>query len=319
MHSLRLPARPATQSAAPKGHLLRHRTIWAYIFISLPILGLFVFSLGPILFSGWVSLHEWNMLTPVDEMPWVGLENYIYVITQDTVFHKALINTFTFVIGGVGTNVVLGLGFALLLNSRLRGQRLWRVLYFLPVITAPLALGIIFAFLFNRNYGLINSLLVAIGIPRQPFLASPYQALTVVILMAIYQYVGYYIVIFVAGLQGIPQDYYDAASVDGASAWQRFWKITLPLLRPVMLFVIVTNTIGALQVFDLVFSSTSSGAGAAGGPANATMTVVLHMYNTAFKFSRMGRASAMAFVLFAIILTITIIQLRVMRDRTEEG
>jgi multiple sugar transport system permease protein len=315
--SARPLARP--ESKPTKSHLLRQRTIWAYVFISMPILGLFVFSLGPILFSGWVSLHEWNMLTPVAEMPWVGLDNFAYVITQDDVFHKALLNTFLFVVGGVGTNVVLGLGFALLLNSRLRGQRLWRILYFLPVITAPLALGVIFAFIFNRNYGLINSLLVAVGIPRQPFLASPYQALLVVILMAIYQYVGYYIVIFVAGLQGIPQDYYDAASVDGASAWQRFWKITLPLLRPVMLFVVVTNTIGALQVFDIVFSGTGSGAGAAsaGGPANATMTVVLHMYNTAFKFSRMGRASAMAFVLFGIILTITVIQLRLLRDRTE--
>jgi multiple sugar transport system permease protein len=312
--SARPLARPETKTQ--KSHLLRHRTIWAYIFISLPIVGLFLFSLGPIVFSGWVSLHDWNMLTPVAEMPWVGLENYLYVLMQDDVFRKALVNTFLFVIGGVGTNVILGLGFAMLLNSRLRGQRLWRTLYFLPVITAPLALGVIFAFIFNRNYGLINSILVAIGITRQPFLSSPHQALMVIIFIAIYQYVGYYIVIFVAGLQGIPQDYYDAASVDGASAWQRFWRITLPLLRPVMLFVMVTNTIGALQVFDLVFSSTGTG-GSAGGPANATMTVVLHMYNTAFKFSRMGRASAMAFVLFAIILTITVIQLRVLRDRTE--
>lgn len=304
--------------SSPSSRLLRHRMIWAYIFISLPVLGLIVFSLGPILFSGWVSLHNWNMITPIDQMEFVGVSNYIYLLTQDDVFQKALANTFLFVIGGVGSNVILGLAFALLLNSNLRGQRLWRFLYFLPVITAPLALGVIFAFLFNRNFGLINSLLVSVGIPRQPFLASPHQALMVVVFMAIYQYVGYYIVIFVAGLQGIPQDYYDAASVDGANSWQRFRNITLPLLRPVMLFVIVTNTIGALQVFDLVFASTSSGAGAAGGPANATMTVVLHMYNTAFKFSRMGRASAMAFVLFGIILTITIIQLRLLRDRTEE-
>ena len=287
--------------------------IWAYVFISIPVIGLLVFSLIPILFSGWVSLHNWDMLSPVGDMPWVGLDNYIYLLTQDNVFRQALGNTFVFVIGGVASNVALGLGFALLLNSKLRGQKLWRVLYFLPVITAPLALGVIFAFIFNRNYGLINSLLVGIGIPRQPFLSSPYQSLLVIIFMAIYQYVGYYIVIFVAGLQGIPQDYYDAASVDGANGWQQFWKITLPLLKPVMLFVIVTNTIGGLQVFDLVFSST------AGGPVNSTMTIVLHMYNTAFKFSRMGRASAMAFILFAIILAITVIQLRVLRDRTEEA
>lgn len=311
MDTARTAGRSTGSPTSPRGHLLRHRMIWAYIFISLPIIGLLVFSLIPILFSGWVSLHEWNMLSPIGDMPWVGLDNYVYLLTQDGTFGKALVNTFVFVVGGVGTNIVLGLGFALLLNSRLRGEKLWRVLYFLPVITAPLALSVIFAYLFNRNYGLINSILVALGIPRQPFLASPYQALFVIIVMAIYQYLGYYIVIFVAGLQGIPQDYYDAASVDGANSWQRFWKITLPLLRPVMLFVTVTNTIGGLQVFDLVFAST------AGGPVNSTMTVVLHMYNTAFKFSRMGRASAMAFILFAIILTITVIQLRVLRDRTE--
>jgi ABC-type sugar transport system permease subunit len=306
-------AQTLARSATPKSHLLRHRTIWAYIFISLPVLGLIVFSLVPILISGWVSLHEWNMISPVGEMEWKGLDNYVYLLTQDDVFRKALVNTFLFVVGGVGANVVLGLGFALLLNSRLRGQKLFRVLYFLPVITAPLALAVMFAYIFNRNYGLVNSLLVGLGVGRQPFLSSPYQAMTVIIIMAIYQYVGYYIVIFVAGLQGIPQDYYDAASVDGANSRQSFWHITLPLLKPVILFVVVTNTIGALQVFDLVFATT------AGGPANSTMTVVLHMYNTAFKFSRMGRASAMAFILFGIILAITVIQLRVLRDRTEEA
>jgi len=306
-------ATPANQFSTPRRNtLFRQRMIWAYIFISLPVAGLLVFSLGPILFTGWVSLHEWNMLTPPSEMPWVGLSNYVYLLTQDTIFQRALVNTFIFVIGGVGSNVILGLAFALLLNSRLRGQTLWRVLYFLPVITAPLALGVIFGFLFNRNYGLVNSLLIALGGTRQPFLASPDQALYVIIIMAVYQYLGYYIVIFVAGLQGIPQDYYDAASVDGANVWQRFRHITLPLLRPVMLFVIVTNTIGALQVFDLVFATTN------GGPANSTMTVVLHMYNTAFKFQRMGRASAMAFILLAIILAITIVQLRLLRDRTQE-
>ena len=294
----------------PTSGLAWRRVIWAYIFISVPLLALVVFSLGPILFSGLVSLYRWDMLSPVTEMPWRGLENYAYLLAQDTVFPKALANTFIFTIGGVGANVVLGLAFALLLNSQIRGRSLWRVLYFLPVITAPLALAVIFAFLFNRNYGLVNNVLTMLGLPRQPFLNSPDQALAVLIVIAIYQYVGYYIVIFLAGLQGVPQDYYDAARVDGASRWQEFWRITLPLLRPVMLFVVVTNTIGALQVFDLVFATTG------GAPANSTMTVVLYMYNTAFKFSRMGRASAMAFILFGIIMVITVIQVRALRDRT---
>ncbi len=288
---------------------MRRRMLWAYAFVAAPIVALLVFLLGPILFSGWVSLHRWDMLSPVHEMPWRGLSNYIFLLTKDSVFIKSLGNTFLFAIGGVSANTVLGLGFALLLNSRLRGRALWRVLYFMPVITAPLALAVMFSFIFDRNFGVVNNVITALGLPRQPFLSSPSQALMTLVFIAIYQYIGYYIVIFLAGLQGIPQDYYAAAQVDGAGRWQEFRFITLPLLRPVMLFVVVTNTIGALQVFDLVFATTG------GAPANSSITVVLHMYNTAFKFSRMGRASAMAFILFAIILLITVLQLRLLRDR----
>jgi multiple sugar transport system permease protein len=294
-----------------RGNLMHRRTIWAYIFIAIPVLWLFMFSVGPILFSGWVSLHRWDMLSPVAEMPWRGLDNYEYLLTRDNVFPKALGNTFLFSIGGVTINVVGGLAFALLLNTKIKGRTVWRVLYFLPVITAPLALAVIFAFMFNRNYGMINSILVLLGLPRQGFLNDPNQAMSVLIAIAVYQYIGYYIVIFLAGLQEIPQDFYDAARVDGASRVQEFRYVTLPLLRPVMLFVIVTNSIGALQVFDLVFATTG------GAPANSTMTTVLYMYNTAFKFSRMGRASAMAFILFGIILFITLVQMRLLRERTE--
>jgi len=297
----------------PKTGLMRRRMLWAYVFIAIPVIWLVVFSLGPILFSGWVSLHQWNMLTPVSDMPSVRLENYEYIFTRDRVFPQALQNTFKFAIGGVSINVILGLAFALLLNSKIKGRTVWRVLYFLPVITSPIALAVIFAFMFNRNYGLLNSLLVMVGLPRQGFLNDPGQAMYVLIAIAVYQYLGYYIVIYLAGLQGVPQDYYDAARVDGANSWQSFRHITLPLLRPVTLFVVVTNTIGALQVFDLVFATTG------GAPANSTMTIVLYMYNTAFKYSRMGRASAMAFTLFAIILFITVLQLRLLRDRTYEG
>lgn len=296
----------------PKSGLMRRRMLWAYAFIAIPLTWLVLFSLGPILFSGWVSLHQWNMLTPPSDMPFLGLDNYEYIFTRDRVFPKALTNTFLFAIGGVSINVILGLSLALLLNSKIRGRTIWRVLYFLPVITSPIALAVMFAFMFNRNYGLINNILVQLNLPRQGFLNDPRQAMYVLIAVAVYQYVGYYIVIYLAGLQGIPQDYYDAARVDGAGGWQTFRFITLPLLRPVTLFVVVTNTIGALQVFDLVFATTG------GAPANSTMTLVLYMYNTAFKYSRMGRASAMAFTLFAIILFITFLQLRLLRDRTYE-
>jgi len=298
--------------------LLHRRTLWAYLFVSPAIVALLLFTVGPILFTLWVSVHNWNLIEPISQMPFVGLENYRYLLTRDAVFQRALRNTFVFTICGVGTNTVLGLLGALLLNTRLRARVFWRTLFFLPIVTAPLALGMMWAVLLNKNYGLVNNLLGLGGLSTQPFLSSPKQALACIIGIAVYQYVGYYIIIYLAGLQGIPQEYYDAAAVDGASSWQSFRHITLPLLRPVLLFIAVTNTIGALQVFDIVFAATTGLAGetSGGGPANSTMVVVLHMYNTAFKFFRMGRATAMAVILFTIIFVITMIQLRLLRERT---
>lgn len=303
--------------ARPRRRWPSSRMLWAYAFVSPALVALLVFAAGPILFTFWVSLHEWNLITPVAQMPFLGLENYRYLLTKDMVFRQALHNTVVFTVCGVGANTVLGLLGALLLNTPLRARVLWRTLFFLPIVTAPLALGMMWAALLNKNYGLVNILLGLLRIPPQPFLSSPDQALASIIGIAVYQYVGYYIIIYLAGLQGISQEYYDAAAVDGASRWQSFWHITLPLLRPVLLFIIVTNTIGALQVFDIVFAATTGGAETSGGgPAGSTMVVVLHMYNTAFKFFRMGRATAMATILFAIIFMITLVQLRLLRERT---
>ncbi len=296
---------------------LQSKTLWAYLFISPALIAVTLFALGPILFAFWISVHDWNLITPVTQMPFVGLENYRYILTVDSVFQQALKNTFVYTIGGVGINTVLGLLVALLLSTPLRLRSLWRTLVFLPIVTAPLALGMMWTALLNKNFGLVNMLLGHLGLPTQPFLSSPSQALASIIGIAVYQYVGYYIIIYLAGLQGIPQEYYDAAWVDGANRWQTFWNITLPLLRPVFLFIIVTNTIGALQVFDIVFAATATTTNnSGGGPANSTMVLVLHMYNTAFKFFRMGRATAMAVILFTIIFVITLIQLRLLRERT---
>jgi multiple sugar transport system permease protein len=299
--------------ARVKHRLPGRRTLQAYAFVSPAIFTLIVFTVGPFLFTLWVSLHNWNMIQPVSQMPFVGLENYRYLLTRDDVFQRALGNTFTFAICGVGINTVLGLLGALLLNTRLRARIFWRTLFFLPIVTAPLALGMMWSSLLGKNYGLVNNILRQLSLPPQPFLASPDQALASVIGIAVYQYVGYYMIIYLAGLQGIPVEYYDAAAVDGANRWQSFWHITLPLLRPVMLFILVTNTIGALQVFDIVFAATTGGGG---GPAGSTMVVVLHMYNTAFKFFRMGRSTAMSLLLFLIIFAITLFQLRFLRERT---
>lgn len=300
----------------PRRRKLDQKTIWAFIFVIPILLYLVVFSLGPILFSFWVSLNDWNLIAPLRQMEFRGLDNYAYILQQDDTFRQALSNTVKFTVIGVAANTILGLAGALLLNSRLQFRAFWRTIFFLPMVTAPLALGMMWGTLLNKNFGLLNRILMAFGLPAQPFLSSPDQALYCIILIAVYQYVGYYIVVFTAGLQGIPQEYFDAAAVDGANSLQTFWHITLPLLRPVLLFLVVTNTIGALQVFDIVFATTTGGAETSGGgPAGATMVVVLHMYNNAFKFFRMGRASAMAIILFAIIFIATLIQRRFVREQ----
>lgn len=295
--------------------VIASRVLWGYVFAGPAILGIIVFSLGPILFAFWVSVHQWNLISPIPDMVFVGLRNYADVVTSD-VFRAAFRNTVEFTVVGVGINTVLGLLLALLLNQRLRVRAFWRTLFFLPLVTPPLALGIMWTSLLDRNYGAINAVLSRLHLPPQPFLASPDQALASIIAIAVYQYVGMYVIIYLAGLQGIPQDYYDAAAVDGAGRWRSFRHITLPLLRPVFLFIVVTNTIGALQVFDVVFAATTGGAQTSGGgPANSTMVVVLDMYNTAFKFFEMGPATAMAVILFAITLLVTLAQLRLLRPR----
>jgi len=294
---------------------LNHKTLWAFIFITPAVVFLLGLSVLPILFSGWVSLSSWDMITPIPKMKWVGLDNFAYLINRDAVFQASLRNTFVFAGVGVIINTALGLAGALLLNSKIRFRTFWRTIYFLPIVTAPLALGMMWSYLLSKNYGLVNNLLGIFGIPPQPFMASPDTALGTIIFIAIYQSVGYYIIVFLAGLQGIPTEYYDAAAVDGANPRQSFWYITMPLLRPVMLFLIVTNTIGALQVFDIVFAMTDNTNWSGGGPANSTVTVVLHTYMTAFKFFKMGRASAMAMVLFGIIMVITLIQLKLLQKR----
>jgi multiple sugar transport system permease protein len=287
------------------------------VFVAPATLGILAFAIGPTLFAVWVSFHEWNLITPVTRMPAVGLDNYT-TLTGDEVFTAALRNTVVFTVVGVGVNTLLGLGLAALLNTHLPPRPLWRTLFFLPLITSPVALGIMWNALLDQNSGALNTLLARFGLPPQPFLDSPDQALGSVIAIAVHQYVGLYVILFLAGLQAIPKELYEAARIDGAGAVRSFRSISLPLLRPVIAFVVITNTIGALQVFDIVFAATAgvSGNTSGGGPANATMVLVLHMYNTAFKFFRMGPATAMVVVLFALTLVVTLVQLRVARRRT---
>jgi len=250
------------------------------------------------------------MLTPISTMPWVGLENYRYLLFDDPLFRETLRNTIYYAVFSVSISVVVALVIALLLNGPVRIRAFWRAAFFIPYITIPVAVAIVWRSMLNERYGMINGLLDAVGLPEQPFLGSVDQAMPSLIGIAIWHSLGYYMIIFLAGLQAIPADLYEAARLDGANTWRLFWSITLPLLKPTLLFVVVVNTLSSLQVFDMPFVLTQ------GGPVNSTNTLVLYMYDTAFKFLRMGRATAMSVLLFMVIFVITLIQLRLLKDET---
>lgn len=309
----RFPAVPGAEttiggSRARRRRLSRKATA-GYLFVAPAVIFLLIFSLLPFIFTVWVSLHEWNMLTPVGDMPFRGLDNYRYLLTEDPIFLETARNTVIFAVANVAVSVVLALGVALVLNGPIRFRAFWRAAFFVPYVTIPVAIAIVWRSMLNARYGMINGLLDLVNLNPQPFLDSVSQALPSVIGVAIWQGIGYYMIIFLAGLQAIPGDLYDAAKLDGANAWQLFWSITLPLLRPTMLFVVVVNTLNSLQIFDLPFILTQ------GGPVNATNTLVLYMYDTAFMFLRMERATAMAVLLFMVIFVITLVQLRLLRER----
>jgi len=274
------------------------RRAWAFLAPSLA--HLVVFSIGPILFSLWLSFHEWDLLAPA--RPFVGLDNY-RELAGDGDFLRALRNTAVYVLF-VPIGMVVALGLALLVDRPLPGVRVLRAIFFLPYITSFVAISLVWRWMFQPDVGLLNNVLARFGIPAQPWLSSPATALPSLMLMSVWMYAGYMMVLFLAGLQNIPVSLHESARIDGASAWQRFRRITLPLLRPTALFVLVTMVIFMFQVFTAVYIMTE------GGPLHATDVIVYHIYRNAWEYLRMGYASAMAWALFAIVFVITLVQFR---------
>ncbi|HWO89015.1 MAG TPA: sugar ABC transporter permease [Gemmatimonadales bacterium] len=289
------------------GQLRRERTLAAWGFLAAPLLHLAVFSLLPAIFTFVLALHRWDLVTGAREF--VGLANFGSV-TRDELFRTTLRNTAVYVLY-VPATMALALALALWLDRRARGVRLLRAIVFLPYVSSVVAIALAWQWLFNTDYGFINTALRTIGLPAPDWLGSPATALAALIAVTVWIQVGYQMVVFLAGLQGIPRHYLDAAVVDGAGPWQQFRHVTLPLLRPVILFVMVTGIIGGFQVFTLVYVMTE------GGPLHSTDVVVYRIYQTAWEFLRFGEASAMAVVLFAILLALTVVQFRLLGRRTE--
>ncbi len=231
----------------------------------------------------------------------IGLENF-REMAADPTFHKAMTNTLLYVATIVPISAALGLGLAVLFNTRFRLRELFKAVYFAPMVTSTAAAAMVWWWLYNPQFGLFNVLLRLVGLPDQPWLMSSRTALTAIIIFSVWKSLGYNMIIYLAGLQSIPQQLYEAATIDGAGAVRRFWRISVPLLAPTTTFLLIYDGILAFQVFDQVFVLTG------GGPANATNVVVLDLYRQAFERYNFGYAAAEAAVLFALILGITALQ-----------
>lgn len=285
---------------------MKRREMWtAYGFILPTFIGFVIFIVGPMLASFAISLFDWNMLTPPK---FIGLANFQQIF-NDVRIGSVYLTTFKLAFMIVPTNMILGLGLAVLLDRKMPGlvRNFFKVSFFFPFVVSAVAVSIIWTFMFHRDLGPINYYLGLFGIPRTPWLNSSQYSPIAVMIADVWRNVGFYVLVFLGGMQAISKDFYEAAEVDGASAWKQFRHITLPLLSPTILFLAVISVIGALQIFEQPQILTN------GGPGDATRTIVMYLYEQGFRFFDMGYASAIAITLFVIILVFTALQFRLSR------
>lgn len=284
----------------------QREAIAAVLFLLPNLIGFVIFMAGPLLASLGISFVEWNLLKPPT---WLGIDNYRNLITDDDFWHS-LWATFYYMIGSVPLGVVIALALAMALNMKIRGITIYRTLYFIPVVSSMIAVALMWRWMYNPTSGILNYMLSAVfeffRLPFSPpdWLQSRTWAMPAIILMSVWKGLGYNMVLFLAGLQGIPSHLYEAAELDGAGAWYKFRNITLPLLTPTTFFIVIIAIIGSFQIFEQAYIMTQ------GGPARSTVTTVYYIYENGFQWYKMGYASAVAWVLFAMILLATLVQWR---------
>ncbi len=284
--------------------LRQREAITAFLFLLPSVIGFLVFMLGPLVGSIGISLVEWNIVRPPI---WVGVQNYVALL-QDAEFWRSLRATAIYTIGVVPVSIVLSLALALLLNQKIHGMSVYRTVYFIPVVTSMIAVALMWRWMYNPNVGIVNYTLGTVfdllRLPLTPpdWLHSTVWAMPAIIIMSVWKGLGYNMVLYLAALQGIPRHLLEAAEIDGASAWQRFVHITLPLLSPTTFFVVIISLIASFQVFEQAYVMTQ------GGPARATVTTVYYIYERAFQWYQMGYGSAIAWVLFLIVMAVTLVQ-----------
>ncbi len=275
-----------------------------WLFISPVIILYLSFVLVPVLWTFWISLQKYDLNAPTNHF--IGLDNYIWAFTRE-VFRESLVRTLYFSVLYVSFGTVIGLILALLVNDIPQFKRVFRMVFFMPVITDVIAVSVIWLYLMQYRFGIFNSILTGIGLPRFGWLVEEATVIPSLVLFTVWHQVGATMIIFLAGLQTVPQEMLDAAAVDGANRWQSIRHVKLPALAPVTWFVIITATIGALLVFGQIYVMTN------GGPNDASRVLAYEIYSEAFQFMSLGRATAMSFIMFVMIFAITLVQLRVSR------
>lgn len=271
---------------------------WGYLFILPQFLGLVLFIIVPVFQSLYISFHKWDFIS---EPTFVGFKNYTKILTSPYTL-KILGNTLYYIVGVVPLTIIIAILLAFLMTQKLRGIPVYRTAIFLPNVTSSVAVSLVWMWIFNPDMGIVNAVLDMMGIEGPGWYASTEWAMPTVILMAVWQGVGYYMILFMAGIKGISESYYEAAKIDGANGFHCFTKITMPLLTPTIFFVLIMMLINCFQVFNEVYMLTR------GGPADATKTIVLEIYNNAFQFFKMGEAAVYSWILFIIIMIVTAVQ-----------
>lgn len=288
---------------------------YSYLFIAPAIILFSVFVFVPVIASFFLSFTRYNTLTaPV----WVGLDNYYQIFFNDPRFWKALRNTTLYAVGVMPVGISISLLLAVAIDRKIRFKNFYKSIFFMPVVTSVVAISVIWKWLFaGEKYGLINHWLMNIGLNPVYWLVSPTWTLPAIMIMSIWAGLGYNMILLLAGLQTIPRTFYEVADIDGATGWHKFWHITLPLLRPTLLFVVIMSMINSFQLFEQVYIMTSGTGEGVGGVLDCALSLVAYLYERGFQRFEMGYASAIAYVLFAIILAVTLINMKVVRSRFE--
>jgi multiple sugar transport system permease protein len=280
------------------------RLLEPYLYLLPTMIGLALFSAGAVAASFFMSFTQWDVVSSPE---WIWLDNYVGLWHSD-LFWEVFWNTIYFISLAVPLSVTCSLALALMVNVELKGVRFFRTAYFLPVVSSMIAVALVWSWIFNPEYGLLNYLLhLFFGVRGPAWLDSTTWALPAMVIVTVWKGLGYSMVIFLAGLQNIPQELHHAATIDGAGSWKRFWRITLPMLSPTTFFVLVITLINSFQVFEQTYVLTK------GGPANSTLTMSYYIYQNAFQFFQMGKAAALSYVLFAAIFVVTLIQFRIQK------